>query len=318
MVDQYDVEFTVNEKFSEKNNLHSLSLIADKISNTYIIPSDLRCSQNPFRKKELYSWYMVSDLVDNDSDVRVNRKMKLIKIPKNSGENSMIGIAYIVGEESEILKRNLNLLSSNGNQMTENEYIDFCMKVAYPINHDMENSDVWNEVMRIFNSNNRTIREFLSYYIFFVNCQNDNQADSNRYTKEQLINLVCNCLKDTHIPYELKKEENDCFIFPKGAEELDNALVSDVLIWLEEYPLSHKAFVKALKEYSKLTDDNISTVADLLRKALETHLQSYTNFNNSYAKHNDKSSKDTLEYIMYQTGSLIRFKITLKDKDDEE
>ncbi len=237
------------------------------------------------------------------------------------------------------------------NQMTINEYYEFCMEVAYPINHAVENSNVWHEVMRIFNSNNRTIREFLSYYIFFVNCQNDNQADSNRYTKEELINLVCNCLKDTHIPYELKKEENNYFIFPKGAEELDNALVSDVLIWLKEYPLSHKAFVKALKEYSKLTDDNISTVADLFRKALETFfkeffdsskslenlkseygnymkskdipnelrsnfetlLQSYTSFNNGYAKHNDKSSKDALEYIMYQTGSLIRFIITLKD-----
>ena len=237
------------------------------------------------------------------------------------------------------------------NQMTINEYYEFCMEVAYPINHAVENSNVWHEVMRIFNFNNRTIREFLSYYIFFVNCQNDNQADSNRYTKEELINLVCNCLKNTHIPYELKKEENNYFIFPKGAEELDNALVSDVLIWLKEYPLSHKAFVKALKEYSKLTDDNISTVADLFRKALETFfkeffdsskslenlkseygnymkskdipnelrsnfetlLQSYTSFNNGYAKHNDKSSKDALEYIMYQTGSLIRFIITLKD-----
>ena len=212
------------------------------------------------------------------------------------------------------------------NQMTENEYIDFCMKVAYPINHDMENSDVWNEVMNIFDSNNRTVREFLPYYIFFVNCQNDDYADSDRYTKEQLIKLACNCLKNSHIPYELVKEENDYFIFPKGAEELDDALVSDVLIWLEEYHLSHKAFVKAIKEYSKLTDDNISTVADLFRKALETFfkeffdsskslenlkseygnymkskdipnelrsnfetlLQSYTSFNNGYAKHNDK------------------------------
>lgn len=173
------------------------------------------------------------------------------------------------------------------NQMTINEYYEFCMEVAYPINHAVENSNVWHEVMRIFNSNNRTIREFLSYYIFFVNCQNDNQADSNRYTKEELINLVCNCLKNTHIPYELKKEENNYFIFPKGAEELDNALVSDVLIWLKEYPLSHKAFVKALKEYSKLTDDNISTVADLFRKALETFFKEF--FDSSKSLENLKS-----------------------------
>lgn len=234
------------------------------------------------------------------------------------------------------------------NQMTVSEYYDFCMKVAYPMNHDIEYFDVWNTIMDIFKKT-RTVREFLSYYIFFVNCQKNNR--DKHFTKKQLINLVCNCLKDTHIPYELVEEENDYFIFPKGAEELDNALVSDILIWLEEYPLSHKAFVKAIKEYSKLTDDNISTVADLFRKALETFfkeffdsskslenlkseygnymkskdipnelrsnfetlLQSYKSFNNGYAKHNDKSSKDTLEYIMYQTGSLIRFIITLKD-----
>jgi len=50
-----------------------------------------------------------------------------------------------------------------------------------------------------------------------------------------------------------------------------------------------------------------------LRNNFETLLQSYTNFMNEYAKHHDKTSKDVLEYIMYQTGSLIRFIITLKN-----
>ena len=33
---------------------------------------------------------------------------------------------------------------------------------------------------------------------------------------------------------------------------------------------------------------------------------------NNYAKHHDKTSINVLEYIMYQTGNIIRLLITLK------
>lgn len=55
-----------------------------------------------------------------------------------------------------------------------------------------------------------------------------------------------------------------------------------------------------------------------LSNNFETLLQSYTNFINEYAKHQDKTSKDILEYIMYQTGNLIRLIITLKSKNSEK
>ena len=90
LIDEYDVELIVNEEYATKNNLHSLALIVKQISNTYIIPGDVWSARNPFRKNELYSWYMVSDLVDDDSDVRVNRKMELVRVSKKSGGNAMI------------------------------------------------------------------------------------------------------------------------------------------------------------------------------------------------------------------------------------
>ena len=238
-------------------------------------------------------------------------------------------------------------------QMSIREYYNYCMEIGYPVIHDIREYDVWNAIMQIFNANKSSVKEFLPYYIFFVNCQKDNEI--KKFKKTQLINMIKNCLEISHIPYELVKDGNDYFIFPKGAKELDDALVSSVLIWLKEYPLSHKAFVKALKEYSKLSWDNASNVADLFRKALETFfkeffessktlehmkseygnymeskgvpkelrnnfetlLQNYTNFMNGYAKHHDKTNKNILEYIMYQTGNLIRLLITLKDEDDE-
>ena len=87
LIDEYNVELIVNEEYAIKNNLHSLALIANQISNTYIIPGDVWCDRNPFRRNELYSWYMVSDLVDDESDVRVNRKMELVTVPEKSGGN---------------------------------------------------------------------------------------------------------------------------------------------------------------------------------------------------------------------------------------
>lgn len=113
LIDEYDVELVVNVEYATKNNLHSLALVADKISNTYVIPGDVWCDRNPFRKNELYSWYMVSDLVDDDSDVRVNRKMELVTVPEKSGGNSMIGISYLVADKAELVKERIKSYDTN-------------------------------------------------------------------------------------------------------------------------------------------------------------------------------------------------------------
>ena len=49
-----------------------------------------------------------------------------------------------------------------------------------------------------------------------------------------------------------------------------------------------------------------------LSNNFEKLLDLYTKYINNYAKHHDKTSKNVLEYIMYQTGNLIRLLITLK------
>lgn len=113
LIDEYGVELVVNDEYATKNNLHSLALVLDRVSNTYIIPGDVWSDRNPFRKNELYSWYMVSDLVDDDSDVRVNRKMELVRVSEKSGGNAMIGISYLVGDQAEIVKERIYSLMIN-------------------------------------------------------------------------------------------------------------------------------------------------------------------------------------------------------------
>ena len=113
LIDSYNVELIVNEDYSYKNNLHSLYLVKDFIDNAYIVPCDIWCNYNPFSSKELYSWYMVSDLVDNDSSVRVNRKMELVKVPSEAGGNAMIGISYLLAEDAEYVRDNLEVKSKD-------------------------------------------------------------------------------------------------------------------------------------------------------------------------------------------------------------
>lgn len=115
LIDEFGVELVVNNNYSKKNNLHSLQLVLDHLSNTYIIPCDIWCDQNPFRKHELYSWYMVSDQVDNESSVRVNRKMELVTVSNKVGGNAMIGISYLLKEDSDIIKEKVDKLCKNEN-----------------------------------------------------------------------------------------------------------------------------------------------------------------------------------------------------------
>lgn len=111
LIDEYGVQLVYAADYASANNIHSLKTVADRIHNTYIIPCDIWCDRNPFRRQELYSWYMVSDLVDEASDVRVNRKMELVKVTSHAGGNGMIGISYLTGPEADMVKERIKVFA---------------------------------------------------------------------------------------------------------------------------------------------------------------------------------------------------------------
>ena len=110
LIDEYGVDLIVAPDYAAKNNLHSLKTAADYLSNSYIIPCDIWCEKNPYSRNELYSWYMVSDLVDDDSTVRVNRKQELVVQKEQAGGNAMIGICYLLEAEAETVRERLEEL----------------------------------------------------------------------------------------------------------------------------------------------------------------------------------------------------------------
>ena len=74
LVDKLGVDLVVNSSYAAKNNIYSVGIVSDRLSNSYIVPCDMWCDINPFNRDELYSWYMVSSAVSEGSTVRVNRK----------------------------------------------------------------------------------------------------------------------------------------------------------------------------------------------------------------------------------------------------
>lgn len=110
LIDDYGVQLIVNPNYAEQNNLHSLALAAEHLSNSYVLPCDLWCAQNPFHVHELYSWYMVSEAWNEDSTVRVNRKGQLTTVPEGAGGNAMIGIAYLPEEQAAVVRERLSAL----------------------------------------------------------------------------------------------------------------------------------------------------------------------------------------------------------------
>ena len=105
LIDKYNVKLIVNSEYFSKNNLHSLFLARNYISNSYIIPCDLYFQDNPFSINELQSWYMVSNSISKHSNITLNKKNELCKI--NSYGLKMIGLSYINQDNADAIKLRL-------------------------------------------------------------------------------------------------------------------------------------------------------------------------------------------------------------------
>lgn len=108
LIDEYNVHLIYNDNYPYKNNLYSLALVSSNINNTYIIPSDIWCKDNPFHEYEIQSWYMLSEEKSTKSTVIYDNKQEIRLIKKEEIGNKMIGIAYVDSEDAPSLVKMLN------------------------------------------------------------------------------------------------------------------------------------------------------------------------------------------------------------------
>ena len=231
------------------------------------------------------------------------------------------------------------------------EYSDFLLFMT-SIGERID-EDYYEELLEVRSVFDDTVSEvdLLSKYVEFCNCYNYTHKDS---PNDDLFFFLIKSMRELGIQYEVFEDNDGKYLFPKGVEDFDTALVSAPLRWLAEYPLAETAWSKALRAYSEANTKNASDIADLFRKSLETFfkeffgnnktlennkpiygnylkkqgvpseisnnletlLLAYTNYINGYAKHYDKTETKLLEYLMYQTGNIMRLLITLKTEAD--
>lgn len=256
----------------------------------------------------------------------------------------------------------LNMIAEDNYEQTVDpeEYWKFCNLTGTHIDYaELTDTDTcrgrYQHCLNILTEHNDDLRDFLSYYIAFANSVNIQKKGNRVLTRVDLVAFLVNALDAAHIQFEVEtSEDKEIFIFPKGAVELDSALISQPLEWLRNYPKSHKTYCIALKQYAN--EEYIRDVADNLRKALESFLQeflgneknletnkteicrylssqnvdsginslfsqiinAYKNLNDRIAKHNDKVDSKLLEFLLYQTGVLVRMVLVVKQAEMEE
>ncbi|WP_097005213.1 hypothetical protein [Lacrimispora amygdalina] len=163
-----------------------------------------------------------------------------------------------------------------------------------------------------------------------------------------LTNAIAEDLLTSNINAALYKSPEGYEFYPATETLFDEALVYDVLNWLSEYPRTKEQYNKTLKmilhqadprdlvdnlrlslelfikeffcnekslENQKsligdyLTSHNVSKHFSNMYTTLFTH---YTTYNNNEAKHNNTADEQEIDFLVYLTGSFIRFLIQLK------
>lgn len=137
LIDRYHVELVYNSEYHSCNNLYSLYLVKDYLSDAYIIPCDIWCKNNPFSSSETDSWYMVTEKIKLQSNM-IMKEDQSLEIVAHYG-NTMIGIAYLTESDAAIVSNRLACFANDGQHIssfwedaliTENEFLIRGKKVS--------------------------------------------------------------------------------------------------------------------------------------------------------------------------------------------
>ncbi len=116
---EYDVSIVYNPDYALKDSLYSLVRVSERIRNTYIVPSNVYFHKNPFQKKELYSWYLLSKHKEGKGWLTLNENGVIVPSSKDKGAYFPIGLGYITAQDAPALCKCLHKRCHE--QGTENE-----------------------------------------------------------------------------------------------------------------------------------------------------------------------------------------------------
>ena len=208
-------------------------------------------------------------------------------------------------------------------------------------NNPMKNSPTYN-----YFADSSDMKKFilgLEVIFWMETLEEDDKTHFLQYIQDDIVT--------TGVPLKVKKTKTDVLFYPAGAKLLDEKLVNDNLDWLAEYPESYETFKSALQEFE--TKGKERDVVDKLRLSLELLLKNilqnkkslenqekeigsylkaknvsaeisnmfwkildyYSKYQNSKAKHGNTVPTDEVEFILYLTGTFMRFLLTKNNQN---
>lgn len=199
--------------------------------------------------------------------------------------------------------------------------------------------------LRQENDDNKFYR--LLQIIFYLPIQtsvDDYYMNEITYSKDILYRKLAEAIKFSKVNLAITKKDEEIILFPRGEEKLDQKLVEGVLSFLNDK--SNKHFIDALNSYEKGTKKDRVKSAESLRRSLEEFLRfklknrkglkknikelqkrlkadgrdpyirgiifrtfSYldTYFNENSKHKNGDINEEENEFLVYQTGLLMRY-----------
>ena len=168
---------------------------------------------------------------------------------------------------------------------------------------------------------------------------------------KEICSEIQNIVKNSQLEIKAIYLNGYLEFYPKGVNSLDEKLIEDNLMWLSNYPNTHKPFKDALNFYKKRKYDR--NLLDNLRVSMEQLLKTimkndkpiekqkedlgnylkdkkitkeirnlysgllghFTKYQNNNVKHNEKYNSEEIEFMIYLTGTFIRFLIQLEDRE---
>ena len=158
---------------------------------------------------------------------------------KTKHYKKLLGFVFFDNQKQSAFINRMQLFfqkSSNIDYSYKNER-DFCYKLGIPclldnksvLDFDLDEPSGLARVWQYLMQYRSDFREFLFATVLFINtfCGEKTQKNLILYALKQ-------ALEDSEIDYDLIKDADGYFFFPKGAKELDDGLVSHPLRWVNK------------------------------------------------------------------------------------
>ena len=290
LTDKYNVKLVYNKDYAIKNNLYSLACVSAKISDTYIVPCDLYCLTNPFDKYENYSWYMVNELIDENSPVRVTRTGLLDYSKNQKSGNTMTGIAYINADDALILKDRIKELCAdkeNDNEFWETALFEKTdIEVAAKVVKSTEVVEINSyEQLRDLDCYSTELQnESISVICKVFGCSNEDINDINTLKKGMTNRSYIFSVKDKRYIMRIPGEGTEQLINRKEEAEVYNTIkgynVCDELFYINpDNGMKISAFVENSRCCDAQNEDDLKKCMKKLRKFHDLKLKVNHEFN---------------------------------------